>query len=165
MIKKVDSTPTRMLDREELIKKIYELSDEVERLNNHIEQLNSKIQFLKKLGRKPKIKFVEKIVHVYDMNYAGYKGSDLDKAMDFTAELTGLDRPYIMQKRRTEEQVIARSIVYKILYSLGYSLKQIGRIFNKHHTNILNGLQKYENVVPEAYKYHTDVYISNRDKE
>ena len=55
--------------------------------------------------------------------------------------------------------------MYKILYAKGYSLKQIGKMFDKHHTNILHGLQQYDNVVPERYKYYTDVYISNRKTE
>ena len=43
MIKKVDSTPTRMMDKSELIEKVYNLSDEIENLNKRIKQYKSKI--------------------------------------------------------------------------------------------------------------------------
>lgn len=164
MIKKVDSTPTRMMDKSELIEKVYNLSDEIENLNKRIKQYKNKIELLKKRQR-PTIKIVEKIVHVYDMNHVDKNDNDLDNAIDFAVELTGVERKYIMEKRRTGQQVVARSIVYKILYAKGYSLKQIGKMFDKHYTNILHGLQQYDNVVSDPYKYHTHVYISNRDKE
>ena len=99
------------------------------------------------------------------MNHVDKNDNDLDNAIDFAVELTGVERKYIMEKRRTGQQVVARSIVYKILYAKGYSLKQIGKMFDKHYTNILHGLQQYDNVVSDPYKYHTDVYISNRNTE
>ena len=105
MIKKVDSTPTRMMDKSELIVKVYNLSDEIENLNNRIEQYKSKIELLKKRQR-PTIKIVEKIVHVYDMNHVDKNDNDLDNAIDFAVELTGVERKYIMEKRRTGQQVV-----------------------------------------------------------
>lgn len=56
-----------------------------------------------------------------------------------------IDEMDLKTKCRKNEYLIPRCILYKILYNKSLlSLQSIGKLFNKDHATVLNGLKKYE---------------------
>lgn len=59
-------------------------------------------------------------------------------------EKSGVTRKQIESSQRLKPIVTARHELFKILYESGLTLSQIGRLFKKHHTTVLNGVRKAE---------------------
>jgi len=154
MLKQVDLRPNHALDRKELIKKVYDLSEEVERLQKKITTLKKKPSavrtvYIEKIREVKTLKVIEKPI------FDSYE-SDLD----FVVYLTGLSKGYIKDKQKKTEQVIARSIYYYILRAQGYSLKKIGQLIGgKDHATVINGLQKYSEIVSDNLQQQVDDYL------
>jgi hypothetical protein len=56
-----------------------------------------------------------------------------------------IDEMDLTTKCRTNEYLIPRCILYNILYRKGcMSLMKIGKLFNKDHATVINGLKKYD---------------------
>ena len=59
-------------------------------------------------------------------------------------EQSGVTRKQLESSERLKPIVTARHELFKILYESGLTLSQIGRLFKKHHTTVLNGVRKAE---------------------
>ena len=59
-------------------------------------------------------------------------------------EKSGVTRKQIESSQRIKPIVTARHELFKMLYESGLTLGQIGRLFKKHHTTVLNGVRKAE---------------------
>lgn len=77
----------------------------------------------------------------------------LNQLVDFAADFFGVDVEDFIGERKFPELVSARHITINYLIKLKkYSLKAIGKSFNKDHTTIIsarNGFKKRQNKYPE----------------
>jgi chromosomal replication initiation ATPase DnaA len=153
MLKQVDLRPNHALDRKELIKKVYDLSEEVERLQKKIEHIRNKPLKTKTVYIREEVE--KKVVNVFKKK----EGENLSVDFDFVVFLTGISERKMKMKNRKLANVRARSMMYYILHKQGYTLISIGKIFNRDHSTIIHGLQKYQVVVPETWKNEVDEYI------
>ena len=77
------------------------------------------------------------------------------------ARVCGLTVAQVMSKSRKAEFVEARWLAYAILYPMGYGLISIGRIFNRDHGTVLNGLKKMQDMkeTKETKNRHIDLML------
>ena len=66
--------------------------------------------------------------------------SDVEYIMD-ELRLNPYQRMAVLSRRRDSEAVKCRTKVVVELRKLGYSLPEIGRVMDRHHTSVLNLLQ------------------------
>lgn len=57
------------------------------------------------------------------------------------AAATGLAPAAILGRRRTRRLAAARARCMAALYHLGYSSPEVGRVFSRHHSTVLNALK------------------------
>ena len=76
-----------------------------------------------------------------------------EEVIEDCARVCGLTVKQVMSKSRKTEFVEARWLAYRILYPMGYSLISIGRIFNRDHGTVLNGLRKMQDMIDTKNKH------------
>lgn len=57
-------------------------------------------------------------------------------------------------KSRQRDRIYKRSYLYAILRDEGWNLSQIGRLFNRNHATVINGLKSYDNYYGNDKIYH-----------
>ena len=74
----------------------------------------------------------------------------------FAARVCNTTIKNIKGKGRQRKNVVARSICYNSLRNRGYTLQEIGKMFNKHHSTILFGLKAIRSDI------HYDAYSKEK---
>lgn len=67
----------------------------------------------------------------------------------------------LQNKSRQRDRIYKRSYLYAILRDEGWNLSQIGRLFNRNHATVINGLKSYDNYYGKDKIY--DRYIKHYD--
>ena len=67
----------------------------------------------------------------------------------------------LQNKSRQRDRIYKRSYLYAILREEGWNLSQIGRLFNRNHATVINGLKSYDNYYGKDKIY--DRYIKHYD--
>ena len=75
-----------------------------------------------------------------------------EEVMKDCARVCGITVAQMVSKSRKTEFVEARWLAYRILYPMGFSLISIGRIFNRDHGTVLNGLKKMQDMIDTKNK-------------
>lgn len=71
-----------------------------------------------------------------------------DNTLNVIAEVTGVDKDDILGKRRFVEFVIARHLLFYLMYNYSYmNLKSIGRSARTDHTVVIHGTQSIANKI------------------
>jgi chromosomal replication initiation ATPase DnaA len=55
---------------------------------------------------------------------------------------TGIPAWVILSRKRPERIVVLRQIAYFLARKKGYTFQDIGDVFGRHHTTIMNGVRK-----------------------
>ena len=73
------------------------------------------------------------------------------------AEVNHTDVEDLMSKARRHELVRLRCMAYNMLYyKYGANLSEIGRLFNRHHATIINGLETHNSLIDTDEEYVSD---------
>ena len=73
------------------------------------------------------------------------------------AEVNHTDVEDLMSKVRRHELVRVRCMAYNMLYyKYGANLSEIGRLFNRHHATIINGLETHNSLIDTDEGYVSD---------
>jgi hypothetical protein len=67
----------------------------------------------------------------------------------------------LQNKSRQRDRIYKRSYLYAILREEGWNLSQIGRLFNRNHATVINGLKSYDNYYGKDKIY--DRYVKHYD--
>ena len=67
----------------------------------------------------------------------------------------------LQNKSRQRDRIYKRSYLYAILREEGWNLSQIGRLFNRNHATVINGLKSYDNYYSKDKIY--DRYVKHYD--
>lgn len=77
-----------------------------------------------------------------------------------------LPQKAITYKSRKPQIIVARAILYRVLYKTGYSLQDIAYVFSKHHTSVLKGIRLSQKLLCNKKKSFINVktHLSNLEK-
>lgn len=78
----------------------------------------------------------------------------LKKMFNLLVKIVGYEKHLILSKRRNVKLVEARAIIAIALRKLGYSYPKIGNVMNRHHTSIMNLVEKFGEGCGESVKGH-----------
>ena len=148
MIGEIDDRPTRSLNRDELINKVYDLSDENQELKDRIKELLE--------AGYGQVIYKEKVVP------KDVSDEDFDLAFDIASKVTGTPKELFMPgKCTTKKYLQERFIVDYVLYKKGYIMRKIadrtGRI---SHSQVSLSLKKYRERIPLTWKRKVDELLN-----
>jgi len=91
---------------------------------------------------------IETINGVKASRYIGQEAKDIISNIE---QATGIAYSELKSKNRERNTVIARQYamyqLYEILYPLGYTLTEIGKMFNRDHSTVIYSIRQVENAL------------------
>ena len=67
--------------------------------------------------------------------------------VDYICHCTGFSLDELKQNRRNQELVAARYVIFSYFRKRGYSLQNIGDIFDKDHSTVIAGLKRMQKLI------------------
>lgn len=83
----------------------------------------------------------------------------LDPAIDAICSIAGLTQAQLISRSRKDRTVISRAIVYDFLYvNFEFSTCEIGGVFGRNHSTVLNALKKIKGYLEYGDKETTELF-------
>jgi transcriptional regulator with GAF, ATPase, and Fis domain len=162
VFKTIDLRPVRVLEKSELIERVYSLSDENKMLKDKIEQLRKSI--------KPKAIYVKKVEIVYidrfnvaDKNIDKSKENE-DRDIGFCCDLFGVTYDLILEKGkgvRGMDRVSARSCISYVLKQRNYTSREVAKILNMERSSVTYASLRYRMTVAEIAQMKVSCYLKD----
>ena len=77
----------------------------------------------------------------------------IDKVLEF------IDKDNLNTSNRKRSKMHKRAFLYAVLRNEGYHLKDIGKLFNRHHSTVIYSLKNYSNWIDTSDEmFYNDVY-------
>lgn len=163
-MRNVDLRPTRELTRDELIKKVYKLQDQLEksqRINKRVvvsEDINI-MQYTIVNLRKQVDDLVNGVVNRDVVRAKLIK--DENKIIDFVCNNFDVNEPELCNHKRHRKFIKARCAYYYIGRNLGYTFEAMGKRIDKHHVTVLHGSKLTRKYLSEQDFELLDNFIKN----
>jgi len=161
MIREIDDRPTRALNRDELINKVYDLSDENQELKDRIKELleagYGQVIYKEKIVTV--VRYVDKKEKVVPKDVSD---EDFELAFDIASKVTGTPKDLFMPgKCTTKKHLKERFIVDYVLYKRGYIMRKIADRTNRiSHSQVSLSLKKYRERIPLTWKNKVDELLN-----
>jgi chromosomal replication initiator protein len=121
-----------------------------------VRYLESKVEVTQRNYQKEIQRLKEMIINpIHKMN----KNKELTEILQRVCDSSGIMPHDIISKNRKREIVIARQLFcYITIKYFNYTLVQVGRFLNRHHSTVIHSVNAYTDYLQMKYKKETTIY-------